>query len=130
MFEKFYPQIKKHTVNGVVRKVVASVEEKRPYPIQHKDTSQQNEKQPQIGTSQSLVDDDFQHQRHQKSETGTEDMEDNTYAKHLPVGKNELVQLFKTAQIFVTHKKDSVMKLSIKKANCSFFFCVKILYFR
>ena len=126
MFEKFYPQIEEHTVDGIVRKVVACVEKECPHPVQRQHCSQQNEEQPQIGTAESLVDDDLQHQRHQKSEAGAEDVEDNAYAKHLAVREDDLVQLFKTAQIFAAHKGNSVMKLSIEKKKSLFLLSLKV----
>ena len=86
-----------------MRKIIAGIKKERPDPVQHDHSAKQNEQQAQIRPSKRLVDNDFQHKRHQQTETGAAHMKHDADVQHALVRFDELIQLFKMRQVFVVH---------------------------
>ena len=103
MFEELHAQIEKHALNRIVREVVAGVEEERADPVEEDHAAEQDEEQAQIRPSERFVDDDFEYQRHEQSETRAADMKHDADIEHSLIRFDELVQLFKMRQVFVFH---------------------------
>jgi len=105
--EELHPQIEQHPVDRIVREIVAAVEEKRPHPVEQDHPAEEHVEQTQVRPAERLIDDDFEHKRHQETEAGADHMEDDGDSEQRAVRFYEAVKLLELMRFFGSHNPAS-----------------------